>query len=222
MYANAIVLLLATTASLVSAHGKIAVAVSSSGLCLSHAVPRTKVRLTRRCFLFASENQQTGDAGGNTTALGIQGGVVPGTGPNSKTEVDTTIFQSRNAMTDGLGRTEGQGKNTLDMMTAVAAQSGSTLPQVSASNGSLSGTLHIVTTDGAGPYTAVVDPTGQGSFSQGTKAEVTTQVPGKNGNIAPGPLSNNLLKRALWHAGIYKRALNVDSDYVSAQPYELP
>lgn len=158
---------------------------------------------------------QTGDAGGNTTALGIQGGVVPGTGPNSKTEVDTTIFKSKNAMTDGLGRTEGQGENTLDQMADVTTQSGSTLPQVSANNGSISGTLHVVTTDGAGPYTAVVDPTAQGAFSQGTKAEVTTQVPGKNGNIAPGPLSNNLLKRALWHAGIYKRALNVDQDFVS-------
>lgn len=105
------------------------------------------------------------------------------------------------------------------MMSAVAAQAGSTLPQVSASNGSLSGTLHIVTTDGAGPYTAIVDPTGQGSFSQGTKAKVTTQVPGKNGNIAPGPLSNNLLKRALWQAGIYKRALNVDQDFVSSSEF---
>lgn len=154
--------------------------------------------------------------GGNTTAIGIQGGAVPGAGPNSKTEVDTTVFQQRNAMTDGLGKTEGQGKNTMAMMDNVMAQSGSTLPQVS-SGGSIKGTLHIVTTDGAGPYTAVVDPTAQGTFSQGTKAEVTTQVPGRNGNIAPGPLSNNLLKRALWHMGIIKRALNVDQDYVSAR-----
>jgi hypothetical protein len=95
---------------------------------------------------------QTGDAGGNTTALGIQGGVVPGAGPNSKTEVDTTVFQQLNAVSDGLGRTEGQGKNTLEGMSDVVAQSGSTLPQVS-QGGSLSGTLHIVTSDGAGPYT---------------------------------------------------------------------
>jgi hypothetical protein len=102
----------------------------------------------------ANTNPQTGDAGGNTTALGIQGAVVPGAGPNSKTEVDTTVFNSLNAASDGLGRTEGQGKNTLAGMSAVVAQSGSTLPQVS-DGGSLSGTLHVVTTDGAGPYTGM-------------------------------------------------------------------
>lgn len=98
---------------------------------------------------------QTGDAGGNTTALGIQGGIVPGAGSNSKTEVDTTIFSQLKAASNGLGRTEGQGKNTLDGMSDVVAQSGSTLPQVSSNGGSLSGTLHIVTTDGAGPYTGM-------------------------------------------------------------------
>ncbi|PSR77510.1 hypothetical protein BD289DRAFT_456641 [Coniella lustricola] len=180
MYSKIFLFALAS-ATVVSAHGKIAVA--------------------------------TGDAGGNTTALGIQGAAVPGTGPNGKTETDTTIFDSVDAMTDGLGKTEGQGKNTLDMMTDVVAQSGSTLPQVSASGGTISGTMHIVTTDGAGPFTAVVDSTGQGAFGSGTKAEVTTQVPGKNGNTAPGPLKNNLLRRAMWHLGISKRALNVDSDY---------
>jgi hypothetical protein len=98
---------------------------------------------------------QTGDAGGNTTALGIQGGIVPGAGSNSKTEIDTTIFSQLKAASNGLGRTEGQGKNTLDAMSDVVAQSGSTLPQVSSNGGSLSGTLHIVTTDGAGPYTGI-------------------------------------------------------------------
>ncbi|TVY81089.1 hypothetical protein LSUE1_G005439 [Lachnellula suecica] len=42
----------------------------------------------------------TGDAGGNTTALGIQGGVVPGAGQNSKTEVDTTVFNQLDAASD--------------------------------------------------------------------------------------------------------------------------
>ncbi len=92
--------------------------------------------------------------GGNTTALGIQGGVVPGAGPNSKTEVDTTVFNKLNPASDGLGKTEGQGKNTLSDVSAVISQSGSTLPQVS-QGGSLGGTLHIVTTDGAGPYTGM-------------------------------------------------------------------
>jgi hypothetical protein len=52
-------------------------------------------------------------------------------------------------MTDGLGKTEVGGANTLAGMSAVIAQSGSTLPQVS-QGGSISGTVHIVTTDGAG------------------------------------------------------------------------
>lgn len=30
-----------------------------------------------------------GDAGGNTTGLGVQGGVVPGAGPNSKVRTAT-------------------------------------------------------------------------------------------------------------------------------------
>lgn len=40
-----------------------------------------------------------GDAGGNGTALGITGGDVPGTGSNSKTEVDTTVFGKTNIAT---------------------------------------------------------------------------------------------------------------------------
>lgn len=65
----------------------------------------------------------TGDQGGNGTALGsehtplvvlcasktndiaVQGGIVPGAGPNTKTEVDTTVFKGKNA--DGCGETEG-------------------------------------------------------------------------------------------------------------------
>lgn len=89
---------------------------------------------------------QTGDAGGNTTALGIQGGVIPGAGPNGQTEKDTTVFRSRNIATDGLGRTKGQGPNSIEAMSNVVAMSGSTLPQVSSNGGYISGTYHVVTT----------------------------------------------------------------------------
>lgn len=152
----------------------------------------------------------TGDAGGNTTALGIQGAVIPGAGTNKQTEVDTTVFNSKAAASDGLGKTKA-GPNTLAGMSAVVAQSGSTLPQVS-DGGSLSGTYHIVTTDGAGPLTAIVDPTGTGAFSTGTKAEVTTQVPGRNGNIA-APKQRRFWTRAMVNMGIVKRASNVNEDY---------
>lgn len=42
----------------------------------------------------------TGDKGGNGTALGIKGAVIPGSGPNSVTEPDTTVFWSKNINTD--------------------------------------------------------------------------------------------------------------------------
>lgn len=153
---------------------------------------------------------QTGDMGGNTTGLGIQGAVIPGAGTNKQTEVDTTVFNSKNAATDGLGKTKA-GANTMADMTAVMAASGSTLPQVS-DGGQLSGTIHIVTTDGAGPYSAIVDPTGTGAFSQGTQAKVTTQVPGTRGNIA-APKQRSLVMRSLVNMGIVKRAKNVNEDY---------
>lgn len=145
--------------------------------------------------------------GGNTTGLGIQGAVIPGAGTNKQTEVDTTVFNSKNAATDGLGKTKA-GANTMADMTAVMAASGSTLPQVS-DGGELSGTIHIVTTDGAGPCSAIVDPTGTGAFSQGTQAKVTTQVPGTRGNIA-APKQRSLMMRSLVNMGIVKRASNVN------------
>jgi hypothetical protein len=62
------------------------------------------------------------------------------------------------------------------------ALSGSTLPQVT-QGGSVSGTLHIVTSDGAGPYKAMVDTTGTGT--SWTPMEVVTQVPGINDSSNP-------------------------------------
>jgi len=156
----------------------------------------------------------TGNSGGNTTALGIQGGVVPGAGPNSKTEVDTTVFGSTKAATNGLGRTTGGGANTLSKMSSVIAQSGSTLPQVSADgSGSISGTLHVVTTDGAGPFTAIVDPTGTGQFASGTEMTVSTQVPGNKGNIKPNGTVNKIRSLLERMNVIQKRAANVNKDY---------
>jgi Egh16-like virulence factor len=74
-----------------------------------------------------------GDLGGNGTALGIKGAVVPGLGPNYETEVDTTVFWSKEIATDDdIGYTEdGSGNNQLSDLTQAMALSGSTLPQVS-------------------------------------------------------------------------------------------
>ncbi|CZT09138.1 uncharacterized protein RAG0_13995 [Rhynchosporium agropyri] len=52
-----------------------------------------------------------GDIDGNTTALGIMGGIVPGPGRNKVLDVDTTVFGLMNSMSDGLGKTAGGGKN---------------------------------------------------------------------------------------------------------------
>ncbi|KAJ4159471.1 uncharacterized protein LMH87_008371 [Akanthomyces muscarius] len=161
-----------------------------------------------------------GDAGGNTTALGIMGAAVPGMGRNKETEVDTTVFQRRDAASDGLGHTKGNGENNMGMMDSVMAMSGSTLPQVSSNGGHIAMTYHIVTTDGAGPLRAIVDPTATGQFSQGQEADVVTQVPGRNGNIQPGPLSNNMpaggkggILGGLGLRGLTRRALNVNTDH---------
>ncbi|KAJ4290104.1 hypothetical protein N0V88_006610 [Collariella sp. IMI 366227] len=66
----------------------------------------------------------TGNAGGNGTALGIRGGVVPG--------ADTTIFPSTTLLANGLGRTKGSGPNVIAMIVDAMALSGITLPQITA------------------------------------------------------------------------------------------
>ncbi|KAF4827395.1 hypothetical protein CGCTS75_v008333 [Colletotrichum tropicale] len=159
----------------------------------------------------------TGNLGGNGTALANQGGVVPLTGPNRKTEVDTTVFKSRNIMTDGLGRTTGNGRVQVADIDAANAMSGGTLPQVSSTGGSISGTFHVVTTDGAGPIEAVLDPTGTGSFSNGVKLTTTQDVPGNRGNIRPnGQVPGRKNARDLFERAIYKRAANVNKDFPMA------
>ncbi len=148
-----------------------------------------------------------GDAGGNGTALGIQGGVIPGAGKNKVTEPDTTVFKGENA--DACGQTKGQGQNDIEAGTKSAmALSGTTLPQVTA-GGSLSGTLHIVTSDGAGPYKAMINT--DGTAGSWTALDVVTQVPGTKGNIKK--TEKRFWARALQAIGIMKRATNINEDY---------
>ncbi|KAF3771331.1 hypothetical protein M406DRAFT_354816 [Cryphonectria parasitica EP155] len=167
-----------------------------------------------------------GDLGGNGTALGIKGAVVPGEGPNYETEVQTTVFWSKDINTDyDLGFTEGgvagNGNNQLDYVQYSMAQSGSTLPQVS-SGGSVSGVFHVVTDDGCGPLQAVVDPTATSLFSKAVDAQVTSNVP-TTGTAGECPTSldsgvdnkiKRTLRRALVKMGLLsKRANNVDKSY---------
>jgi hypothetical protein len=150
----------------------------------------------------------TGDKGGNGTALGIQGAIIPGAGPNGATEKDTTVFQGKAAAS--CGKTTGKGKNKIQAGTKAAmALSGSTLPQIS-SGGFIAGTLHIVTTDGAGPYKALLDTSGNGTFKNAIELPVITQVPGTNGNIKKGAATK---REQLWARFLGKRAGNVNEDF---------
>jgi hypothetical protein len=97
MFTKSLLLALAT-ATMVSAHGKVAVV--------------------------------TGNLGGNGTALGIKGAVMPGPGPNYETEVNTTVFWSKDIATDNNIRytEDGSRNNQLSDLTQAMALSGSTLP----------------------------------------------------------------------------------------------
>lgn len=97
-------------------------------------------------------------------------------------------------------------------MKAAMTLSGSTLPQIGTDKASISGTYHIVTSDGAGPLTAFVDTTGQGDFSKAVRAKVTKQVPGNNGNIKK---SSKRWEDLMVRAGLSKRATNINEDFVS-------
>lgn len=157
----------------------------------------------------------TGNLGGNGTALGIKGAVVAGAGPNYLTETDTTVFWSKNIATDDdIGYTEsGSGNNKLTDLVSAMALSGSTLPQVS-SGGSVNGTFHIVTSDGAGPLQALIDESATGKWSTAKSADVTTQVPGTNGNVVAR--KRGLVGRMFGKTRIGARATNVNEDHAFA------
>lgn len=142
------------------------------------------------------------------------GGIVQGDGPNQKTEPDTTIFDQVKIATDGLGRTNAGGANTVAKVADTMVLSGPVLPQGSATKGHCNGIWHTVVTDGAGPVRVMIDPTATGKFSTGTEATVTIQVPGKGGEIPP-PKQRRFLPRTLIKMGLLKRASNVDEDSVS-------
>lgn len=152
-----------------------------------------------------------GDAGGNGTALGIMGAVVPGAGPNSKTEVDTTVFKSTKIATNGLGETTKAGNlKTSDLKQAMAL-SGSTLPQV---NSAIQATFHVVTSDGCGPIKAIVDPTGEGKFEDGTMLETTTDIDGDDGQCPKSITKKSVVRSLLERSGVIaKRASNVNMDF---------
>lgn len=153
----------------------------------------------------------TGDAGGNGTALGIKGAVVPGAGPNSKTETDTTVFGSTKIATNGLGKTTSSGNLKVAAATDAMALSGSTLPQVA---NSINATFHVVTSDGCGPIKAMLDTTGTGQFASGVALTNTADVVGNNGNCPKSISKKSYVRDLLERRGlITKRATNVNMDF---------
>ncbi|KAJ7071195.1 putative gEgh 16 protein [Mycena amicta] len=119
---------------------------------------------------------------GVTGANGVQAagfGIIastPRTGSSPKPfEQDTSIIRDReisSGKTGACGRTNAGGNNDVAAQLAAASQAG--LP-TTASDGSLTMTLHQVNQDGAGPYTCEVSTDGGNTFSAAT---VTQQVPG--------------------------------------------
>lgn len=156
----------------------------------------------------------TGNAGGNGTAIGINGAAVPQFGKNAATESDTTVFggNANDPTTNGLGKTTSSGALKVNMLAATMAQAGQTLPQVSADGtGTITGTWRIVTSDGTannaqGDLFAVIDSTGTGAYSTGTQLVATSDMVGNgNGNVVQRSLTR--IARALG-----KRATNVGAD----------
>lgn len=95
---------------------------------------------------------------------------------------------------------------------AVMLLSGKTLPQVTP-GGYLYGILHVVVSDGWGPYSAFLDVTGAGDFTNAINMTVVTQVPGING-LYPRT-GRRKVTRMLESIGLMKRTDNVNQDWVS-------
>lgn len=94
----------------------------------------------------------------------------------------------------------------------VMALSGKTLPQVTA-GGYIYGILHVVVSDGWGPYTAHLDTTGLGIFTHAINMTILNQVPGIDGVLQPG--MRRSARRMLEKFGLMKRTFNINQDFVS-------
>ncbi|KAJ2902960.1 hypothetical protein MKZ38_010612 [Zalerion maritima] len=105
--------------------------------------------------------EATGDAGGTGMALGVDTSTPrDGTG-RDPFQQDSTRFRGDSA--DTFGETLGAGDNDLESGTsAIMAETGDMLPQVS-QGGEIMMTLHQVNSDGAGPYTCMINDDGTGT-----------------------------------------------------------
>ena len=116
----------------------------------------------------------TGDAGGKGSAIGIDP-TTPRDGTNRKPfQQDTTRFKGDAADTYR-DKQHGGTKKQESGTATVLQQNGGTLPQITP-GGSVQMTLHQVNSDGAGPYTCMIDSTGTGTNWQ--SIQVTQNVDG--------------------------------------------
>ncbi|KAG5794501.1 hypothetical protein H9Q69_006457 [Fusarium xylarioides] len=115
-----------------------------------------------------------GDAGGSGMALGVDTS-TPRDGTRRRPfQQDATRF--RGASADTVGETLSNGDNDIEQGTLdIMEETGSELPQVNP-GGSLEMTVHQVNSDGAGPYTCMINADGTGTSWE--NIQVTTNVEG--------------------------------------------
>lgn len=124
----------------------------------------------------------TGDAGGTGMALGIDTS-TPRDGTRRRPfQQDTTRF--RGDAEDTVGETLAGGDNDVESGTqAILEETGDSLPQITP-GGELQMTLHQVNSDGAGPYTCMINDDGTATTWQ--DIPVTQNVPGDDGRDRDG------------------------------------
>ncbi|KAH7316813.1 hypothetical protein B0I35DRAFT_409963 [Stachybotrys elegans] len=115
-----------------------------------------------------------GDAGGSGSALGVDSSTPRDGTRRNPFQQDATRF--RGASADSVGETLQGGDNNIEEgTTAIMEESGDSLPQVTP-GGEVTMTLHQVNSDGAGPYTCMINSDGTGTSWE--NIQVTTNVAG--------------------------------------------
>ncbi|KAF5548283.1 gEgh 16 [Fusarium mexicanum] len=117
-----------------------------------------------------------GDAGGSGMALGVDTS-TPRDGTRRRPfQTDATRF--RGSAADTVGETLAGGDNQIEQGTLdIMEETGSQLPQVNP-GGNLEMTVHQVNSDGAGPYTCMINADGTGTSWD--NIQVTTNVEGND------------------------------------------
>ncbi|KFA64493.1 hypothetical protein S40285_01085 [Stachybotrys chlorohalonatus IBT 40285] len=115
-----------------------------------------------------------GDAGGQGMALGVDTSTPRDGTDREPFQQDATRFRGDAA--DTFGETLAGGDNDVEKgTTAIMAETGDALPQITA-GGELTMTIHQVNSDGAGPYTCMINADGTGADWQ--PLSVTQNVEG--------------------------------------------